>query len=228
MAEPFVRPYNASTDLANLVHIFRETCDSGLKIEPVWTIGSYFWCRPYPVLSPSTCFVLDDGNGRSVGYVLGTPDTARFCESWHSSYLPVLKVELDSLPLREIQNDALAARSTSMLDLLRHNPQKSLYSDFAEQLRSWPGHLHIDILPSHQRRGYGKMLLDKFLNAVKAEGCTGVYLGMVASNSDAGRFYETYGFDRLPHVLDGGTTGEMGRTNQRVDGNATIYYVIDL
>lgn len=225
-ASPFVRHYQ-DADLQDLIHIFRETCDSSLKFEPVWTIGSYHWCRPYPILSPSTCFVLDDGSGRAVGYILGTPSTKSFLGRWKSEYLPAIQDELKCLPNtdKESSDDP---KAETLLNLLQSDPHKAIYSDYVSYLESYPGHLHIDILPSHQRGGYGKQLIQRFLGAMKNEGCTGVYLGMVSSNDGAARFYDRCGFRRLPHVLDEGASSEEGRTATRPDGNATIYLVKDI
>lgn len=231
MAQPFIRRYEPDTDLADIVHVFRETCDDALKVEPVWTIGSYIWCRPYPVLSPTTCFVLDDGNGMAVGYILGTPDTQKFCDDWKPKYVPTVKSALENLPPPKAETkeerDRIAARGDGLLNLIYNDPCKSAFSSYASELQSWPGHLHINILPSHQRQGYGKHLINAFSTAAKAEGCPRAYLGMVASNDGAARFYEACGFRRLPHVLDNGASGEMGRTPVREDGGQTIYFVVD-
>lgn len=43
---------------------------------------------------------------------------------------------------------------------------------------------------------------------------------MVASNVAAERFYSRLGFERFPEVMDGGTSGQVGRT---VDN--TVYLV---
>ena len=233
MSRPaFVRQYNHDTDLKHVIHIFRETCDDSLKVEPVWTIGSFIWCRPYLVLSPTTCFVVDDGSGRAVGYILGTPDTANFCKDWNDKYLSYIEPELNSLPPINAQTDedasALAKRKELLVNLIRNDVHKLEFGDYPEHLRSYPGHLHIDILPSHQRQGFGRKLIVAFKAAAKAEGCPGAYLGMVAGNDGAAKFYEALGFVRLPHVLDEGASGERGRTKKREDGGETIYFVVHL
>ncbi|KAK3687099.1 hypothetical protein LTR37_019166 [Vermiconidia calcicola] len=228
--QPFVRQYNSSTDFEAVVHIFRETADGSLKVEPIWTIGSYLWCRPYLTLSPSTCFVIDDGCGRAVGYVLGVSDSAAFCEAWNEVYVPIIERELERLlPIdgEDGQGDPLSRRRDELVQLVR-SPERAIFSSYRKQLEAWPGHLHIDILPSHQRMGFGRQLVDTMCKTIKAEGCSGLYLGMVASNDQAARFYEALGFRRLPHVLDDHASGELGRTKKGDDGGATIYFVTDL
>ena len=228
----YVRQYNSDTDLQAVIHIFRQTCDDSLKVEPIWTTSSFIWCRPYLVLSPATCFVVDDGSGKAVGYILGTPDTAKFCNDWKNRYISYIEPELNSLPPIDARTEedasGLAKRRDVLTNLIRNDIYKLEYGEYSEQLRSFPGHLHIDILPSHQRRGFGRKLIDAFKAAAKVEGCPGAYLGMNAGNDGAARFYEALEFERLPHVLDEGVSGEKGRTEKGEDGGQTIYFVFEL
>lgn len=227
----FVRKYNPATDQEAAVQVFRETCDDSLKLEPIWTLGSYIWCRPYLLLSPNSCFVLDDGNGKAVGYVLGVPHSGAFCEQWEKEYLTKVDDELRSLPQLDDSTkddaDSLAARRDNLLNLIRCDPRKLVLGTYSEDLEAL-GHLHIDILPSHQRQGFGKRLIDALCSALRQERSKGIYLGMVAANHGAARFYEAYGFKRMPKVLDGGVSGELGRTAKSEDGGETIYFIIDL
>lgn len=223
--DPFVRLYQPS-DKANVSHVFRETADASVQAEPICTIGCHIWCLPYLTLSPSTCFVLDDGSGQAVGYCIGTPDTTDFAERWRDEYVPTIEQDLRKLPpssdVDEGGKKKLQERQRELCDGIYSNPRNLVYGEIEAPLKDYPGHLHIDILPSHQRRGYGKKLIEALLQSFKDAGCKGLYLGMVAANADAARFYEREGFYRLPHVLDDGASGEKGRTS------GTIYYVKDL
>lgn len=229
--KPFIRPYRAS-DEKNTVHVFRGTADPSVQTEPITTIGSHIWCLPYPTLSPRTCFVVDDGGGKAVGYCIGTPDTEDFAQRWKPEYLPIIKQDLKTLPLPnnvdEKEKQKLQTKQDELCSGIYNDPHGLVYSDFAKQLKAYPGHLHIDILPSHQRLGFGKKLIDALLASFKDSGCEGLYLGMVAGNDGAARFYEREGFYRLPHVLDAGASGEKGRTKAEGGGGGTIYYVKNL
>ena len=230
-SRPFIRHYDAEKDFANVVHVFRETCDEALKTEPIWTIGFYIWCRPYLLLSPATCFVLDNGSGTAVGYIIGTSDSQRFCASWEREYVPLVKDEITDLASREVEsgddNGSKLRSRDNLTNLILTNPEDLIYGERKQMLSPWPGHLHIDILPSYHRQGHGKALMTTFLEALE-EGCHGVHLGMIASNSVATAFYEANGFQRLPQVLDGGASGEMGRTEKAKDSVELLYYVKDL
>ncbi len=85
-----------------------------------------------------------------------------------------------------------------------------------ELYETYPGHLHINILPEFQRRGYGKLLINAFLEKLKSLEANGVHLGMVTANEVAPQFYKQLGFEPCPMVMDGGESGKEG-----VEGNAT-------
>ena len=86
----------------------------------------------------------------------------------------------------------------------------------------YPGHLHIDILKDYQGHGYGRKLMDAFLHRLAKSGCSGVHLGMAASNEGAAKFYEALGFERYPEVLDGGKSGGLhSAEGSRVDDLTT-------
>ena len=81
---------------------------------------------------------------------------------------------------------------------------------FPAVLDRFPAHLHVDVLPEFQRKGYGRSLVRRFLEEVKKEGAVGVHLDMVRANEGARLFYEKEGFGRCEEVLDGGESGEKG------------------
>ncbi|KAK6441388.1 hypothetical protein LTR95_002386 [Oleoguttula sp. CCFEE 5521] len=218
----FIRPVSLPSDGPALDHIFRVTCGESLKTEPSWTISSYLWCHPYPLLSPSTCFVLDPGTGDlPVGYILSTPNTRRFAKDWTEKYVPSL--DRDLLPKPDaIATDHSEDKPTQLLQTLYGDPEKALNFSYPGLVDGWPGHLHIDILPSHQGQGWGRKLIDTSLEALRAEGCKGVHLGMEAGSLGALQFYTKLGFSRYLEVLDGGVSGETGRTG----GEGQVIYLV--
>ncbi|KAK6417372.1 hypothetical protein LTR95_017348 [Oleoguttula sp. CCFEE 5521] len=218
----FIRPISLPSDRSALDHIFRVTCGESLKTEPSWTISSYLWCHPYPLLSPSTCFVLDPGNSEGpVGYILSTPNTRQFAKDWTEKYVPSLDRKL--LPEPDVNvSEAVDDKPTQLLQLLYGDPEKALNFSYPGLVDTWPGHLHIDILPSHQGQGWGRKLIDTLLEALRAEGCKGVHLGMEAGSLGALKFYTKLGFSRYPEVLNGGVSGETGRTG----GEGPVLYLV--
>ncbi|EXJ88959.1 hypothetical protein A1O3_02023 [Capronia epimyces CBS 606.96] len=206
-ATPFIRLYQDS-DQDAMVHIFRETAAPDLRdaADPVLHYASYIWCRPYLMLQPDACLVLDDGTGHAVGYLLGVPHTPSFVERYERTYIPFLQ----TLGLDKPE----PGHPTDLPNALRQimfTPRGMLHDEHPELLRQWPAHLHIDILPPFQKHGYGRQLMEQFCERASASGARGVHLLMAASNEQAGKFYDRLGFLRFPAVLDDGASGEKGR-----------------
>jgi ribosomal protein S18 acetylase RimI-like enzyme len=68
----------------------------------------------------------------------------------------------------------------------------------AEELAAYPAHLHIDLLPAAQRRGYGRRLIDALRAALAERGVPGLHLSYDPANTSARAFYDRLGFRELP------------------------------
>jgi ribosomal protein S18 acetylase RimI-like enzyme len=79
------------------------------------------------------------------------------------------------------------------------------------ELAGYPAHLHIDLLPSHQRAGHGRALMERFLGALADRGVKAVHLGMLTANTPARAFYDRLGFHEIP-VADPGPLTYLGRS----------------
>lgn len=75
------------------------------------------------------------------------------------------------------------------------------------------GNLHIDLLPSHQRSGYGRRLTETFLAALYEQGVKAVHLGMLTANTRARAVYDRVGFHEIA-VPDAGPVTYLGRSTQ--------------
>lgn len=178
--------------------------------EPARTIGSYLWYKAYVSVTPATCFVLDDGSGRVVGYCIGTADTTFFAQRWRDVFTPVVDPKL--VPKPELQTgDALMERD-DIKGFRRavYNAECSMLQAWPQILQQYPAHMHIDILPEYHRKGYGRTLINTFFQKVKSLGADGVHLDMLRSNTTAQAFYANIGFTMCPQVLDGGASGFPG------------------
>jgi GNAT superfamily N-acetyltransferase len=198
---PHVRPY-LTADLGALHDIGVRTAHEGgdaRHLYPDPDLVPSIFAAPYAVLEPDLAFVLDDGSGRAVGYVLGTADTARFAEAFRDRWLPrvAARFPAPSGPPRSPSEE---------MALLLHRPERMVLPELADH----PAHLHIDLLPGWQRRGYGRALMGAFLAALRAQGVGAVHLGMVTANTPARAFYDRLGFTELP-VADPGPLTYLGR-----------------
>lgn len=156
---------------------------------------------PYARFEPSLTFVVDDGT-RAVGYILGTADTAAFVAWFREEWLPSVasRYPAPAAPLAEA-----APTPDDVMRHLLHTPERMIVPELAP----YPAHLHIDLLPSHQRSGYGRELIEAFVGAVRASGAPGVHLGMVSENVAARAFYDRTGFDEIA-VADAGPLTYLG------------------
>lgn len=187
--EPTIRSYRPA-DLEAVYDICVRTADGGADARGMYIddrlMGDIF-AVPYVTLEPQHGHVLDDGSGTAVGYVLGTADTATFVRRYRDEWLPAIA---DRYPEPA---DPPVTRSDMMLGLHLH-PERMLVPELAE----YPAHLHIDLLPEWQGKGFGRGLMDAFLAGVHAAGAPKVHLGMVPTNHGARAFYQRLGFTEIP------------------------------
>jgi GNAT superfamily N-acetyltransferase len=161
------------------------------------------------MLEPEHCFVLDDGKGRAVGYCIGTADTKGFVRKYHDIFIEYLKTE-GIHPPGPGEPFGWSENLPNALRFILHSPENLLHEEEPELLKSFPAHMHIDILPDYQKQGFGRKLIETLAESIKKDGAVGIHLLMAQANVDAGRFYERTGWKRYPKVLDGGVSGEKG------------------
>ncbi|MCF1599250.1 GNAT family N-acetyltransferase [Streptomyces muensis] len=157
---------------------------------------------PYVVLEPDLAFVLDDGSGRAVGYVLGAADTPRFVADFRSEWLPLAAGRYPE------PSGPPSTPDETMIGLL-HHPERMLVPEVA----AYPAHLHIDLLPEWQGRGHGRALLRTLFRALQDKGVPAVHLSMVTANTPARAFYDRMGFHEI-EVPDPGPVTYLGRTTK--------------
>jgi len=73
---------------------------------------------------------------------------------------------------------------------LHYRPERMLMPELA----GYPAHLHIDLLPDYQGKGYGRALMQRMFAALADDGAPSVYVGMVTANTGAVRSTTGLGF----------------------------------
>ncbi|MFC1408050.1 GNAT family N-acetyltransferase [Streptacidiphilus sp. N1-12] len=200
-SRPTVRPYRPE-DRAALDDICVRTADGGgdsREVYPDLQLMPSIFAAPYAVLEPDLTFVVDDGE-RAVGYVLGTADTETFVKRFRAEWLPTLTARYPA-PTGE------PSTPSEVMVRLMHWPERMLVPELA----AYPAHLHIDLLPEHQRAGHGRELMTAFLAALQTKGVPAVHLGMVTSNTKARAFYDRLGFHPID-VPNAGPLTYLGRS----------------
>ncbi|MDT0569142.1 GNAT family N-acetyltransferase [Streptomyces sp. DSM 3412] len=199
---PAVRPYRPG-DLDAVHDICVRTAHNGGDSRPVHADPDVFpatFATPYTHLEPELTFVLDDGRGRAVGYILGTADTPAFVADFRAKWLPLVTERFPVPVGPDTSPDAAIVR-------LLHHPERMLLPE----LLPYPAHLHIDLLPAWQGRGHGRALMRTFLHALRTRGVPAVHLTMLTSNTPARAFYDRLGFHEI-EVPDPGPVTCLGRS----------------
>jgi ribosomal protein S18 acetylase RimI-like enzyme len=162
------------------------TGDSGQDASQLYKdpdLLGHLYAAPYAVLEPELCFMLTH-LGQPCGYVLGTKNSVAFREQCEATWFPILR-ERYAYPLEsDTSKDAT---------LIRY-----IHQGYRERAREdYPAHLHIDLLPVGQGKGWGRKMMTTFLDKLLELNISGVELGVGKRNTKAIGFYEAMGFVRL-------------------------------
>lgn len=185
--DPHIRPFCPS-DLDALYDICLRTGASGQDatalVEDPRLLGELY-AAPYALFEPELAFVVDDGTGAVVGYVLGARDTTAFEARCERDWWPALRARHPLQPDGQRFDDLLIA-------LIHHRIPHA-----ADLLAAHPSHLHIDLLAPIQGQGWGRRLIETLMSALRAAGSPGVHLGVSTRNHSAIAFYRRLGFTEL-------------------------------
>ncbi len=131
------------------------------------TFSTYYICE-----CCDTCFILADENDDAVGYILCETDYKRYRKIFRQKYVPIIR------------------------DIHKKDGRDAWFLPIPFSLfgKKYPAHLHIDILPEYQNKGFGSKLIEALLIKLKAQGVKGVMLTANFKNSGAIRFYKRLGF----------------------------------
>ena len=140
--------------------------------------GQFFllttYCDYYIEKEPYNCFVLADEQDKAVGYILCAEDFDPFWETFLREFKP----------------------------RLAHDPVSMEYADESTELHrqlknEYPAHLHIDLLPEAQGKGYGPKLMETLFAHLRKKNCRGIMWCVWKHNHGAQRFYDRQGFERI-------------------------------
>jgi ribosomal protein S18 acetylase RimI-like enzyme len=184
-----IRPYRAA-DLDAVYDICVRTADAGEDARGLYVddrlMGDIF-AVPYVTLEPEHAYVVDDGTGAAVGYIVGTADTVAFAHRYRSEWLPAIAGRYpDPAEPPETGTDSMLA--------VHLHPERMIVPELADH----PAHLHIDLLPEWQGKGLGRGLMEAFLGGLHRAGVPKVHLGMAPGNTKARAFYDRLGFTEIP------------------------------
>jgi ribosomal protein S18 acetylase RimI-like enzyme len=143
----------------------------------------HLYAGPYVALAPDLAFVVVDGQGVG-GYILGALDTVAFEAQLEEEWWPPLRERYPRPP-----SDGEPVLDDLLIALMHDRPAPD-----AKLVGEYPSHLHIDLLPRLQGRGWGRRLVGTLTERLRAAGSPGVHLGVAADNTRAHAFYRAVGF----------------------------------
>lgn len=204
-----VRPAT-SDDHAALKSICLKTGDVGQDAtdrEDDPDLIGLIYAVPYQVLEPEFAFVAEDGEG-VCGYVLGTPDTGAFERRINESWFSPIAAEIE-----DPGNDKAQWRGSDWARHYIHHPPNLVHPE----LKDYPAHGHIDILPRAQGLGVGRRLLTRLMQRLADADAPAMHLGVNPTNTGALAFYRRLGFERLKGRVEGSDAVFMVRTLKDID-----------
>lgn len=162
------------------------TGDSGEDASPLYRdpdLLGHLYVAPYAVLEPDMCFVLTHLY-QPCGYVLGTKDSKTFYQRCEEEWFPVLRQRYPYPAESDLSSNAQVIRE--------------LHRDYRGSERpDYPAHLHIDFLSVARGKGWGRKMIDRFLDRLCELDIPAVELGVDKSNTKAIGFYEALSFVRI-------------------------------
>ncbi|KAH7930738.1 acyl-CoA N-acyltransferase [Leucogyrophana mollusca] len=152
-------------------------------------LPGYLYAAPYLHLKSAWAFLLVDTNDNEekvVGYIVGASDTRAFEKDAEENWYPPLREQYEKY-LQE-PADAKPTDITYINTIMKPHLAADANIDFASP------HLHINVLPGYQGKGYGRQLIGTAVQYLGGEGFKGVWLGMDPRNTKAAAFYQRLGF----------------------------------
>lgn len=189
-----IRPYR-SEGLPSLHAICVQTGENGEDLTPLYKdpdlLGALY-AAPYGVYAPQRCFMLEDEMG-AAGYVVGVHDTARFDDWMIRDWLAPYRA-LHPAPIGDSADWSPDDRCVHGMHAYRRTP---------EAISSrYPAHLHLNILPRLQRKGWGRRLAQRWIDDAHAAGVSAAHIGVVAANTRGLAFWRAVGFEPIPGLAD--------------------------
>lgn len=171
------------------------TANSGKPIDKErWAFFSEQWVGPYQRLLPGWTYVVLSGES-VVGYLTGCAYTRRF--NWLKKilfdWLLAFKILLG---VYRANNDT--KRFVRRFLCLEKSPEASFSPKTLRYVyKTYPAHLHMNLLESARGKGAGRKLLEAFGKDLQEKGITGIHL---FCGEEARKFYLKMGFTDIAQI----------------------------
>lgn len=177
-------------DAPSLSRICLLTAEAGKSAEALHDFGELpglVFSVPYVKLPTTWGFVLEEDESKAVvGYVVGSTDTREYEKYAGEHWWPALAQQY---PVERMSKPA---------DVHYAKLLGNMFTASEEAIALSSAHLHINILPEYQRKGWGRKLIQTAARHLEHEGKHAiggkVWLGMDPRNTEAKAFYTKLGF----------------------------------
>jgi ribosomal protein S18 acetylase RimI-like enzyme len=175
-------------DLDDLYRISLATAAAGRDASHMYQdpkLMGHIYAAPYAVLAPELAFVAADSEGLA-GYVVGVANTEMWQERLEHEWWPGLRRSYQPPDQADRANWTPDQRRISMIFAPEGVP--------SSVAKSYPAHLHINLLPRLQRRGIGSRLFHHWREQAAAQGVSAMHVGINRANTGAQHFWRAQGF----------------------------------
>lgn len=148
----------------------------------------HIYAAPYALLEPSLALVVEE-EGRLVGFAVGTLDTSGWEARLERDWWPKLRLHYADpadVPAAERTPDQMRA-------FFIHHPTATPPS----VRQHYPAHLHLNLLPGLQGRGWGRRLFAAWLAHASRQGPGALHVLVARANERAIGFWGSQGFTAL-------------------------------
>jgi ribosomal protein S18 acetylase RimI-like enzyme len=173
---------------------------SKLYNEP-YLIGHYY-VAPYVIYQNNLCFVAEYENCPK-GYIVSVSDTINYKKWLEENWLLQLRKQFPK------ENKVKYTEKEEEIINEIHKKQYPIDLKNFAWLSDYPAHLHIDLLPDIQKKGIGKILMEKLIDNLKEQNISGIHLGVSNTNPGAISFYKKMDFKILKEEEWGYTMGKI-------------------
>lgn len=170
------------SDIPQAEHICLATANEKLKSDEKRKQATLLlYSRYYTRAALDSCFVLTDENDCAVGYILCAPSYKKY------------KKDFSQNELRALAKISPQAFFNGISCILGNRTYA----------KNYPAHMHIDILPEYQAKGYGGDLLAALFKHLKSNNIPGLMLIVDSQNLNAVKFYKKHGFKEIKALAGG-------------------------
>ena len=152
----------------------------------------HIYAAPYALLEPQLALIVEDGEGVA-GFAVGTTNTTAWEQRLERMWWPSLR-ERYVLPA---EADASGWTHDQRRAFMIHRPTHTPPA----VARSYPAHLHMNLLPRLHRRGVGTKLFERWTSIADDRGAKAIHVAINRANVGAAEFWRKMGFADL--ALDG-------------------------